>query len=165
MSENITNFDPSNNPIHALRLEFGDLDEYNYILSDESYQYFIDKYGSSPTLLRRNLGNSLLATYASEGYRQRVGQEEAYLGERYENYKDWLINKITNPFLSGTIPAVYVGGVARESVDEYENRLDLIDSTFYRGQHARRPDWLNKRIARRTGTREEEEQKIPPYGA
>ena len=35
-----TLFDPTNNPIHALRLEFGDVDEYDYILTDESYQYY-----------------------------------------------------------------------------------------------------------------------------
>ena len=159
MSENITDFDPANNPIHALRLEFGDLDEYNFILSDQSYQYFIDTYGTSPRTLRRQLGSSLLAVYASEGYRQRVGQEEAYLGERYENYLDWLTKKIKDPFFSGNIPAVYVGGVARETVSEYENRMDLIDSVFYRGQHARRPEWLNKRITSRTSTIEVEEHK------
>ena len=30
----ITDFDPANNPIHSYRLEYGDMDEYDFILSD-----------------------------------------------------------------------------------------------------------------------------------
>ena len=81
----MADLDPINNPIDALRLEFGDTDEYDYVLSDQSYQYFINAYGNSPTLLRKKLGMTILAVFAKEGFRQRVGQEEAYLGERYTN--------------------------------------------------------------------------------
>ncbi len=137
-------FDPINNPIDALRLEFGDTDETNFILTDESYQYFITTF-TSPSVLRKKLGNALLAQFAREGFRQRIGQEDAYLGERYKNYRDWLKDKVTNPMLSGNIPKVYVGGVYRETVEDYEKRMDLIDSVFYRGQTSRKPDWRNHR--------------------
>lgn len=136
--------DPINNPIHALRLEFGDVDEYDYILSDQSYQYFIDKYPSS-RVRSKYLGMAIRARFASEGYRQRVGQEEAYLGERYKNYTEWLKDKITNPMLNGNVPKVYVGGVVRETVADYETRMDLIDAVFYRGQGFRQPDWTTYR--------------------
>ena len=138
-------FDPINNPIDALRLEFGDTDEYDQVLTDESYQYFINKYGDSPRNLRKQLGGAILAKFAKEGYRQRVGQEDAYKGERYKNYFDWLRNKIEKPFLSGNLPAVYIAGVDRMTVAEYETRMDLIDSVFYRGQTARKPDWKSYR--------------------
>lgn len=110
-------FDPINNPIHALRLEYGDLDEYDYILSDQSYDFYINKYPQSPTMANKSIGMAILAKFAREGYRQRVGQEEAYLGERYKNYLDWLKQKIMNPALSGRLPAVYVGGVFMDCVD------------------------------------------------
>ena len=139
------NFDPLNNPIDALRLEFGDVDEYDFILSNESYQYLIDKYGTSQRRLRTMVGQTILAQFARDGFRQRVGQEDAYLGERYKNYKDWLTDKVTNPMLSGNLPKVYVGGVNRETTAEYELRLDLIDATFYKGQTARKPDWKYNR--------------------
>lgn len=151
--------DPINNPIHALRLEFGDVDPMDYVLSDESYQYFIDTYGSSPRLLRKKLGWAILAVFAKEGFRQRIGQEEAYLGERYKNYREWLKDKVTNPMLSGNIPKVYVGGVVRETVAEYELRMDLIDSTFYKGQTARKPDWRNYRRFTPCSVIEPEERK------
>ncbi|HCA4016359.1 TPA: hypothetical protein MPW60_003075, partial [Listeria monocytogenes] len=79
-------FDPTNNPIHALRLEFGDVDEYDYILTDESYQYYLNKYPLSPKTVSKYVGNAILAKLAKDGFRQRVGQEEAFLGERYKNY-------------------------------------------------------------------------------
>ena len=138
-------FDPTNNLIHALRLEYGDLDEYDYILSDQSYQYFIDKYPNSPIVASKHVGMAILAKFARDGYRQRVGQEEAYFGERYKNYLDWIKQKIANPSLSGRVPAVYVGGVNREIIQHYENSPEFVDSTFYRGQQADRPSWLHKR--------------------
>lgn len=66
--------DPLNNPIDALRLEFGDTDEFDQILTDESYQYFIDKYGKSKRALSRHIGMCIRAVFAKEGFRQRVGQ-------------------------------------------------------------------------------------------
>lgn len=145
------NFDPINNPIDALRLEFGDIDEYDYILSDESYQHYINKYPNSPKLVSKSVGNAILAKFVRDGFRQRVGQEEAYLGERYKNYLDWLKQKVSNPLLSGNIPAVYVGGVFRDTVDFYENNPNLIDSWFYRGQHMNKASWLNKRVVTKDG--------------
>ncbi|QGH73842.1 hypothetical protein [Vibrio phage vB_VhaM_VH-8] len=138
-------FDPTNNLIHALRLEYGDLDEYDYILSDQSYQYFIDKYPNSPTVASKRVGMAILAKFAREGYRQRVGQEEAYFSERYKNYLDWIKQKIANPSLSGRVPAVYVGGVLRDTVEYYETDGKFVDSSFYRGQQADKPSWLYKR--------------------
>ena len=140
-----TLFDPTNNPIHALRLEFGDVDEYDYILTDESYQYYLNKYPLSPKTVSKYVGNAILAKLAKDGFRQRVGQEEAYLGERYKNYLDWLKQRISNPSLLGRAPVVYVGGVFIEAVDYYENNPELVDSVFFRGQHSERPEWLHKR--------------------
>ena len=140
-----TIFDPTNNPIHALRLEFGDVDEYDYILTDESYQYYLNKYPLSPKTVSKYVGNAILAKLAKDGFRQRVGQEEAFLGERYKNYLDWLKQKVSNPLLTGAAPAVYVGGVFRDVVEWYENHPYLIDSVFYRGQHSGVPGWVSKR--------------------
>lgn len=144
-----TTFDPANNMIHALRLEYGDVDEYDYILSDQSYQYFIDMYPDSYEMASKKVGMAIAANFARNGYRQRVGQEEAYLGERYKNYLDWLKQKITNPMLSGRVPAVYVGGVFVDRIEYYDNNPDLVPSQFFRGlQEGTRP-YLKDRFPRR----------------
>lgn len=138
-------FDPKNNPIHALRLEYGDVDEYDYILSDQSYEYFIEKFPTSPIMVSKNVGMAILAKFAREGFRQRVGQEEAYLGERYKNYLDWLKQKTTNPLLSGRLPAVYVGGVFLDSIEYYDRNPELVSSQFFRGQQAGTKTYLENR--------------------
>ena len=143
-------FDPTNNPIHALRLEYGDVDEYDYILSDESYQYYINMYPLSPKMVSKSVGNAILARFAREGYRQRVGQEEAYLGERYKNYLDWIKQKLTNPSLSGRIPSVYVGGVFLDYVEFFDNHPNMVSSQFFRGQQEGTRTYLeDKRNVRR----------------
>lgn len=138
-------FDPINNPIHALRLEYGDIDEYDYILSDQSYQFYIQKYIDSPKMASKNIGMAILAKFAREGYRQRVGQEEAYLGERYKNYLDWLKQRLTNPSLTGSIPAVYVGGVFMDAVEYYDTNPEFVPSQFYRGLQTGTKTYLERR--------------------
>lgn len=146
MSNDPCDFDPINNPIHALRLEYGDIDEDDYILSDQSYNYYIEKYNLSPSMASKSIGMAILARFAREGFRQRVGQEEAYLGDRYKNYLDWLKQRVNNPSLSGRLPAVYVGGVFVDTVDYYHNNPDTMPSTFYRGQHEGVPSYMKNRL-------------------
>ena len=141
-------FDPLNNPIHALRLEYGDIDEYDYILSDQSYQYFIDKYPDSANMVSKSIGMTIAANFARNGFRQRVGQEEAYLGERYKNYLDWLKQKVSNPSLSGIVPAVYIGGVFIDTVAYLDRNPELIEAQFYRGQQRGLPTWYDNRLSR-----------------
>ena len=143
----IANFDPMNNPIHAYRLEYGDMDEYDFILSDKSYQYFINKYPDKPDVASKNIGMAILAKFAREGYRQRVGQEEAYFSERYKNYLDWLKQKIMNPSLSGRVPTVYVGGVFMDAVEYYDRNPELVPSQFFRGQQSNTKTYLERRKA------------------
>ena len=138
-------FDPVNNPIHALRLEYGDLDEYDYILSDKSYLYYIAKFPNSPAVASKSIGMAILAKFAREGYRQRVGQEEAYFSERYKNYLDWLKQKIMNPSLSGRVPTVYVGGVFMDAVEYYDRNPELVPSQFFRGQQSNTKTYLERR--------------------
>lgn len=146
----ISDFDPTNNPIHAYRLEYGDMDEYDFILSDESYQYFINKYPDKPDIASKNIGMAILAKFARDGYRQRVGQEEAYLGERYKNYLDWIKQKITNPSLSGRTPIVYVGGVFLDCIEFFDNHPNMVSSQFFRGQQEGTKTYLeDKRNVRR----------------
>ena len=140
-------FDPVNNPVHAIRLEYGDLDEYDYILSDKSYLYYISKFPNSPAVASKSIGMAILAKFAREGYRQRVGQEEAYFSERYKNYLDWLKQKIMNPSLSGRVPTVYVGGVFMDAVEYYDRNPELVPSQFFRGQQSNTKTYLERRKA------------------
>lgn len=150
--------DPSNNPIDALRLEFGDIDECESYLSDETYQYFIDTYGTKPKDIRRHIGMSILA-YLSRNTRERAGQEERYGSEAFSNYLKWLQLKIKDPSMVSS-PSVYVGGTNRDQVAIYETDPELIDSTFYLGQQAKKPNWKYKRRFLKNTVVEPEENQI-----
>ena len=150
--------DPINNPIDALRLEFGDVDECEAWLSDETYQYLINQNLTKPKALRRSIGMSILA-YLSRNTRERVGQEERYGSEAFNNYLKWLNLKIKDPSIA-TAPSIYVGGTDRATVQQYENDLSLIDSVFYKGQQSGKPLSRNKRRYTSTGVIEPDSSNI-----
>lgn len=145
--------------ITEMRLRLGDTNEYDQYLSDQSYEFFINKY-ENDGLLFKNIAYAILAKLAS-GHRQRVLNEEAYQAERFKNYKEWLEMVIANPTLLGNYPAIYVGGVVREDVQRLECDPKYMDSTFYRGQQARTPYQNNKRVAGVRHTKEVEEVNLP----
>ena len=130
--------DPFNNLIDALRLEFGDIDPDFPRISNEAYQYYIDKYPTKPKRLKREIAMAILA-YLTAGVRERSGQEERYGSEEFKNYKDFLEMKVADINFSGICPIIYVGGVDRETIEYYETHPDFVDSIFFRGYHSRKP--------------------------
>lgn len=137
--------DPFNNLIDALRLEFGDIDPDFPRISNEAYQYYIDKYSEKPNRLKKEIGLAILA-YLTAGVRERSGQEERYGSEEFKNYRDFLEKKISDINFSGICPIIYVGGVSREVIEYYENNPDFVDSIFFRGYHSRKAATRHKRI-------------------
>lgn len=129
---------PLNNPIDALRLEFGDIDPDFPRLCDSAYQYYINRYPDSPKKMRRDIGMAILASLTS-GVRERSGQEERYGNEEFKNYRDWLDRKINDQAFMGLCPLIYVGGVSREIVQYYEENPDFIDAMFFKGYQSRKP--------------------------
>ena len=128
-----------------MKIEFGDIDQYFPLLDDKHYDQLICLYGNSPFQLRRSIGLAILASMSTTSFRQRIGQEDAYLGERFRNYKEFLDRKLTNPMFSGVVPQIYIGGVNRQVVAEIETNPDLVNSVFYMGQQTRKPNWKYKR--------------------
>lgn len=129
---------PLTNPVDALRLEFGDVDQDFPRMSDESYMYYLTQHFDKPNRLRREIGMAILAAL-SAGVRERSGQEERYGSEEFNNYLKWLNLKVSGSALSGICPLIYVGGVDRAIVDYYENNPDFIDATFFKGYTTRKP--------------------------
>lgn len=139
--------------IWELRLHLGDLGDIDQgddqFLTDEHYQYFINRYTSKDGVynFRGALGSSAMAILpilAKTGARQRIGQEEIYGKELVDNWLAFL-KLLKKPSYSGITPVVYIGGVTRESTAYYANNPDLIDPPFYRGQKDRSPYWKYRR--------------------
>lgn len=138
--------------IWEMRLTLGDLgdgtggDQY---LSDEQYQYFINKYTVDTVLYERKAllaaAVAILPILARNGARQRVGQEEIYGKELLDS---WLafIKLLQNPKYNGAAaPFVYFGGVYRDTTTFYETNPEFVDSPFYSGQHEEAPNWKYRR--------------------
>lgn len=136
--------------IWEMRLTLGDLgdgtgtDQY---LSDEQYQFFINKYTDTTTgtfYQRKALlaaAMAILPILARNGARQRVGQEEIYGKELLDS---WLafIKLLQSPKYNGAAaPFVYFGGVYRDTVAFYETNPEFVDSPFYNGKSEEAPSW------------------------
>lgn len=140
--------------IWELRLYLGDLGDPEMgdqgILSDEAYQYFINKATNPETkeyYFRKALmgaAMSILATLTKGGARQRIGQEEIYGKELVDS---WLLflKELKKPSSRGVTPTVYIGGTVRDATAYYATSMEFIDPPFYRGQQDRSPYWENKR--------------------
>lgn len=140
--------------IWELRLTLGDLgdgtgaDQY---LSDEQYQYFINKYTDPDTGVlaeRKTLlaaAMAILPILARNGARQRVGQEEIYGKELLDSWLAFIKMLQSNKYNGTSAPFVYFGGVYRDAVAFYETNPEFVDSPFYSGKSEEAPNWKYRR--------------------
>lgn len=146
---------PATNPIDALRLEFGDTDEYVCWLTDQDYQYLINT-SSTSSILNRKVGQTILMRLARET-RERSGQEEKYGSEAFNNYKTALLLKMKDPAFGMLNPISYFGGVNREDVKTNAINEELVQQPFYEGQIDGKADWQTHRVYRQHGNNIEPE--------
>ena len=124
---------PSTNPVDALRLEIGDTDEDNSILTDNDYIYFINK---NPDSFRKQWqAAAQAALFKLARYtRERAGQIEVDGSAAYRQYAQALKDKITNPAYSDVHPISFFGGVDRANYISNSLNPDIVDQQFFRGQ-------------------------------
>lgn len=136
---------PSTNPIDALRLEFGDTDDLVIWLTDNDYQYYIDRYTTNTKLRNREILLALLSKLAITGIRERSGAEERYGKDAFDNYFALIKEKLRNPALGNILPISYFGGVYREDKANIATDPRLVPQPFYRNQNDGRADWQGYR--------------------
>lgn len=132
-------------PLELIKIEFGDLDPYNPLLDDKVYETLICVHKEDKYSLNIAVGMAILGSLSTNSFRQRIGQEDAYLGERFKNYLAFLNKKIANPLFSGQIPSIYFGGTNREEMAKIAENPNIVDSTFYLGEQNRKPNWYHYR--------------------
>ena len=136
---------PSTNPIDALRLKWGDTDDYITILQNSEYQYLIDKFPNKTRKQELEAGKLLLSKLAHTSLRERVGQEERFGQEVFNNFYKLIKDELSNPSFGNVLPLIYCGGVNRCETAEIATDTTLIDSPFFRGQQSGIPDWKGYR--------------------
>lgn len=140
-----------------LRLEWGDTDPEFMLLQDIEYQMLIKKYHKSSASLSRNTGMALAAKIAFTSVRERVGQEERYGQEAFDNYFKLLQKKLKDPAFGMIAPIAYFGGTYRDISEYYATSPDFTWSGAYRGSDTKQPMWKGQRIYKVNG------QIVEPY--
>lgn len=153
---------PSTNPIDALRVEWGDTDDFFLILQNSEYQYVLDKY-TSTTQQSKQIGLMMLAKLALTSVRERVGQEERFGQDAFNNFYKLLKDKVTNPAFGNLTPLIYAGGTNRCETAAIATDQTLIDSPFFRGQSSGVADWQKSRNYFPVGHIVEPSEKVTDY--
>lgn len=137
-----------NDLIIGLRIEFGDTDESFLILQDSEYKYLLSKYydSSNPSKIDREVTNTLLSKLALTSVRERVGQEERYGNNAFDNYIKLLEKKLKDPAFGGVMPIAYYGGVYRDEAEYYATDPNFCWSPYYQGSETGIPTWKGQRI-------------------
>ena len=153
---------PQTNPIDALRLEFGDTDEFVCWLTDQDYQYYISTTTTTKEL-QRKIGQTILMRLARET-RERSGQEERYGSEAFKNYKDAMMLKLKDPTFGSVNPIGYFGGISRDDMEANATDYEIVQQPFYEGQMDGKADWQTSRVYIANGNNIEPEDNIPYFG-
>lgn len=123
---------PAYNVIDRLRLIVGDtMVEIEY-LSDETYQYLLEKHSGSETASALEAARYILGSLARYS-RQRTGDIEVYGAEMFKNYRDFLIELLRNPQMLLDRAQVYAGGISKQDMKTNDANPDNPAPRFYRG--------------------------------
>lgn len=144
--------DPTNNPIDALRVLLGDLDEDFPIYQDEEIEYFLTANNDNIQAAFYQLAISILPKFARYA-RERAGQIEVYGGDYFNHYLAWikLISKPTSPTFQLVDGGMFYGGIDRAQAQKTFLDPSLVDQPFYRGQFYRMPNSMSYRRLTPTG--------------
>ena len=126
----------TNNPALSatdrVRLIVGDTaTEFEY-LSDETYEYLLNKYNDNETAAALEAARYILGSLAKYS-RQRTGDIEVYGAEMFKNYKDFLIELIRNPQMLLDRARAYAGGISKSDMIQNDSNSDNLCPTFYKG--------------------------------
>lgn len=139
--------------IYGLRLEYGDTDPIDILLQDSEYRYLIDKYKGQLNVISKQVCFALLTKLARTSVRERVGQEERFGNNAFENYLKVLEKKNKDPSFGAVAPLAYFGGTYRSVVEFYENSPEFLWKPLYRGKilgqephHGRRIKFFNGEV-------------------
>lgn len=141
-----------------LRLEYGDTDESYYILQDSEYKMIVNKFHClGDRKLSIETGMTMLFKMSHTSVRERVGQEERYGKEAFDNFYKLLEKKLKDPTFGYLAPIAYFGGTYRDESEYYATSPEFTWQPFYRGSHTGTPMWKGRRIHKVNG------QIIEPY--
>lgn len=116
---------PATNDIDKIRLEVGDVYSDMEWLSDDTYDYLLDKHDNN--IKRAALDAATYILFQLTRYtRERAGDIEVYGDAFFKNYRSALLEYLRNPALSPFLPIPYAGGISRVDITANNSDTDHI---------------------------------------
>lgn len=125
--------DPTNNPIDRIRLKVGDTDTDEVGLSDEVYQYLLNKHSQNEDKAAVEALEALVAKYANY-VTEKAGGLFVKESEKYQQYKD-LLDSYKNDPRSSILKAgePFAGGISKSDFISRNEDPDRNGSPFSKG--------------------------------
>jgi hypothetical protein len=111
------------NPIDRVRFIIGDTDVDVPLISDQWYQYYLDK-GYTENAAGLEIARRILAQYAQTGWREREGLIEVYGRERFQTYMDWLKDVVNSGIVGAAMP--YASGQSLQDMIDNDANADNV---------------------------------------
>lgn len=119
--------DPANSLTDRLRLEVGDTDIYDELLSDEIYQYILDITGDSVTGILTPPSIIQALRYLVAKFSNHVHEEAGDLeiwDNRAEQYQEMLDNYLKDPRYGAGDGLGFAGGISKSDIEANKNNPD-----------------------------------------
>ena len=124
--------DPINSNTDAIRMTVGDVWCDMELMTDNEYQYLLNKYNQNVNRASIDAARSLLFI-VSRFTRERAGDVEVYGDAWAKNYRQALMLFINNPNLSITLAFPYAGGISKIDMGNNDQNQDNVRPKMYIG--------------------------------
>ncbi|MNF36760.1 hypothetical protein D3C85_607420 [compost metagenome] len=124
--------DPANSATDRVRLLVGDIWPDIEMLTDNDYQYYLDKYGGKENRAAIDAARAILFKLARLT-RERTGDIEVYGSEWFKNYKAALELMIKNPDLTLSTLMPYAGGISKSDMCSNDSNPDNVTRDIFIG--------------------------------
>lgn len=123
---------PSTSATDRIRLSVGDTDTSLEYLSDAEYTYLLTK-NSSNELAASIEAARIILFHLSRFTRERAGLIEVYGADRFKQYKEALVEWLSNPSLTTIVAVPYAGGISIEDMQTNADDSDRVNTIPYIG--------------------------------
>ena len=120
--------------IQEVRLMVGDFADDYQVLTDEDYQYFLDKYDGSVRRASLDAARAIMFFIARWPTRERTGDIEVW-NEWANAYRNALLSFINDPNFNIPNALAYAGGISKSDMKANDANNDNVRPDIYQGIH------------------------------
>lgn len=116
---------PRTNAVDRIRLAVGDIWDDMEMLTDEDYEYFLERYDGNENRATMEAVKALLFKLARMT-RERTGDIEVYGSDWFNNYYKMLMLLLKDPNAALSLAVPYAGGISRSDMLKNDMNCDNV---------------------------------------